>query len=513
MKKYFSIVAISVLLISAVSAQTEYDALKLTQTDIIGTARYTSMGGAFGALGGDASALKDNPAGLGVFRSSELAFTLNGTYNNSTTNLNSSITKENDLNLNFNHISYVLSMPTQSTGIGLLSSNFSFTYNKVRDFNRTISLNGSNLGHSLTDFIAQFTYDANLIEEDLQFSDNFDPYTDVNAIGTFAPWLSVLGYQGYLINPGVDVNNYTTWSSGFGGKINLYNNLFERGSINEYGFGWGGNFSNKVFLGANLNISSIDYNLEAIVNENFSDGGNYRLVSFLSQSGIGVNFKMGAIALLTNSLRVGAALHTPTFYTISEANDFSLQSSESTKKEIPSVSASQTYSLSSAFQAQGSLAYVFGKKGLISAEYNYANYPGMKFSDTDGNSANYRLENSGMSEVLRGGHLIKLGGEYKINNRVALRAGYAFATGATNPKYDDGKKLQFYTTHTNTEYFDHLNTQYYSLGVGYREASWFVDVAYALKVRNENFYSNQGAPGASSTSNSNNLVCTLGFKF
>lgn len=58
-------------------AQTEYDALKLTQTELSGSARYMAMGGAFGALGGDATALKDNPAGLGVYRSSEIALSLN----------------------------------------------------------------------------------------------------------------------------------------------------------------------------------------------------------------------------------------------------------------------------------------------------------------------------------------------------------------------------------------------------------------------------------------------------
>ncbi len=34
------------------------------------------MGGAFGALGGDLSTLSQNPAGIGVYRSNELGFTL-----------------------------------------------------------------------------------------------------------------------------------------------------------------------------------------------------------------------------------------------------------------------------------------------------------------------------------------------------------------------------------------------------------------------------------------------------
>ena len=37
-----------------------------------GTARFMSMGGAFTALGGDISTLSQNPAGIGVFRTSEM---------------------------------------------------------------------------------------------------------------------------------------------------------------------------------------------------------------------------------------------------------------------------------------------------------------------------------------------------------------------------------------------------------------------------------------------------------
>ena len=76
MKKKILTIAI-ILNCSFIMAQTEFDALKVVQSDINGTARYMSMAGAFGALGGDASAIKDNPAGFGIYRSSEMTGTLN----------------------------------------------------------------------------------------------------------------------------------------------------------------------------------------------------------------------------------------------------------------------------------------------------------------------------------------------------------------------------------------------------------------------------------------------------
>lgn len=57
-------------------AQSAIDAYRFSQPDLRGTARFMGMGGAFGALGGDLSTLSQNPAGIGVYRSNELGFTL-----------------------------------------------------------------------------------------------------------------------------------------------------------------------------------------------------------------------------------------------------------------------------------------------------------------------------------------------------------------------------------------------------------------------------------------------------
>src|SRR4030043_2091586 len=56
-------------------AQDEYDALRYSQYFFGGTTRVASMAGAFGALGGDFGSLSINPAGLGVFRTTEFTLT------------------------------------------------------------------------------------------------------------------------------------------------------------------------------------------------------------------------------------------------------------------------------------------------------------------------------------------------------------------------------------------------------------------------------------------------------
>ena len=88
MKKTAIILGISVLSGFSLLAQDAFDAVKMSSYDIKGSARYMSMGGAFVSLGGDASAIQDNPAALGVYRSSEIALSLNYDYTRSNSQWN-----------------------------------------------------------------------------------------------------------------------------------------------------------------------------------------------------------------------------------------------------------------------------------------------------------------------------------------------------------------------------------------------------------------------------------------
>ena len=58
------------------AAQNLNDINQLLNTSLSGTARYNAMAGAFGALGGDITAISYNPAGSSVFLHSEFGGTL-----------------------------------------------------------------------------------------------------------------------------------------------------------------------------------------------------------------------------------------------------------------------------------------------------------------------------------------------------------------------------------------------------------------------------------------------------
>ena len=71
MKKYILLSGIAIFITLFAGAQDLMDALRYSNIAVSGTARAGAMGNAFGALGGDFTSASINPAGLGLYRSSE----------------------------------------------------------------------------------------------------------------------------------------------------------------------------------------------------------------------------------------------------------------------------------------------------------------------------------------------------------------------------------------------------------------------------------------------------------
>jgi len=178
---------------------------------------------------------------------------------------------------------------------------------------------------------------------------------------------------------------------------------------------------------------------------------------------------------------------------------------------------SSDYELQGPLRVDLSAAYIIGTKGLISAEYDYENNTGIRLRDQNGDSQAFIDENQGMSQMLSDVSTIKIGGEYKLTNNFAIRAGYAYSSNATDP--NAAKLVRYNTTSSNTEYFKNNSTNYFTAGFGYREANWFIDCAYMNKTLDESFYpynSNNlsiAVNSAKVTSTTNNIVVSLGLKF
>jgi hypothetical protein len=507
-------------------AQTEFDALKYVQTDINGTARYMSMAGAFGALGGDPSAIKDNPAGLGIYRRSEITGSLNILMQNTTSNWqykDGSVYRDSygygDLyKLGANNFSLVLASPTwkndsESKSDGLLSSNWSFSYNRLKNFDRTVSLKSGLSTSSMTDYLSYFSEGFNPV--DLQYSSGQinDFFNQSNMAN-----LSAYAYQGYLIDsvgPGI-------WQSSISNLVTPSYKLTEKGHLDEYSIGWAGNFSNKFYFGATLNYQVLNYTSIGKYSENFGSEGFINLSDTVFTKGNGVNLNIGAILRPTDFLRFGLSVHTPTLFAITD-NYYSTfaydRRNKTTNQEISNGTIvgpgkAKYFQLQSPLQINASAAYIIGTKGLVSVEYVYNNYTGSRLlSDNE----DFSDVNDGMKQTLNNVRTIKIGGEYKLTDNFSLRAGIANTNNGTLA--DAEKFLQLNTKRVDTEYFLQNNTDYITLGFGYREAGWFIDFAYMNKAIDETFYPYRTSmltikanPASVITSN-NNAVITLGFKF
>ena len=480
-------------------AQGEMDAYKMSQTDLNGTARYLGMSGAFGALGGDISSMSTNPAGLGIYRSSEVVTTVSLSSIKASTDWNGSKVDKNKTRFNFDNIAYVGYFPTGNDE-GIVGWNIGISYNRVKSFNRSYRMNGSQ-PFSVADYIADLAFGYS--EKDLTYSKNtgYDPYNPNSGM----PWLPVLGYNANIIDPAGD----GVYRSAFGGvqesgewapyspqNVDLIVN--EKGSIGQYNIAFATNISDRFFLGATVAITDMDYNLTTKYQEDFTQKDLLWLDNGLSTDGTGYAFNIGAIVRPVDFLRVGVAYNSPTWYKLTDYFHGSAQAVindvEMNVQNTPDYQAGD-YHFRTPDRWIFSVAGV-GKNFLISADYELTNYKRMNLSDLDGfdlSATNDIKKDFGMSGTL------KVGAEYKVTPQFSVRAGALWKTSPMKDHLKDGipplnEKGEFYTqavgvAGTIPNYTVDKGTNSYSIGLGYRfTPNFYMDLACVYRVYKEDAY-------------------------
>ena len=140
--------------------------------------------------------------------------------------------------------------------------------------------------------------------------------------------------------------------------------------------------------------------------------------------------------------------------------------------------------------------------------------------DLENDTRNFNYENDSINALFTTQNIIKIGGEYKLTDKFALRAGYAISNPSVLSRM--GKEFSSFSIRTDVDYFvPNGNTQYYTAGIGYRETNWYFDIAFLNKRYSQKFYpynyskldaTRAGEPGKVTTLNYN-FVATLGFRF
>lgn len=538
MKKFFSIAFAAIPLL--MSAQAASDAYTISQPDLRGTARFMSMAGAFGALGGDLSVLNQNPGGIGVYRSSDAGITLN--FDNQSISAKDGVSSNsvNQFKFTCNNAGYIGAYKLDSEIVPNI--NWGFSYSRPVSYNRHYAGRINSLTSSLSNYVAGVTNNSGYTSSDMSYQtndageDTYNPYTQSNA-----PWLSILSYNTYLTNPTQNGSNFKgllgSGTTGFGEFETI-----EQGGVDEFNMDFGGNLSNMLYWGLGFGITDMDYKKYTYYGEGLTDAyianatgqlvngtASYGLENWLKTTGTGWNFKMGVIFKPVNEFRIGLAFHTPTYWSLKDEigtqvnysfvnNDFKNEGNGWANDGYTSES---WYHVRTPWKFIASAATVISSKAILSFDYEYDAYNDMKvLSDND---EEYTDVTNNIQQYYKATNTFRIGGEYRVTPQFSLRAGYSYQS---SPVKDEAynNRVNIVTAGTTPAYTFDKSIQYYTAGLGYHYQTFYTDLAYVHKYRKGEYHAFspeidgngnvvEATPTSSLKDNNNQIIWTIGVRF
>ena len=428
----------------------------------LGTARYSAMAGSMGALGGDASVLNTNPAGLGVFITDDISASLAINSTKSTASLAGKSTSQNISKANLGNANGVLSFQTKE------NSAWKFV----------------NVG---------INYVTQNVSDKLQSPGNAN----------------------------IIVGQGSTNPSAFEGH--LYETIGHRSKLN---LGIGGNYDNKIYIGAAVNFSSV--NIEQYDEVKVSSLNTGRAKYFSRQNtpyiedADGFSLSLGVIGKLSNAVRLGASIESPTWYSVDrEYNYYKLNGSI---LSINGYTESRTFRTPTKLTLSG--AFIPNKHFAFNVDYRVD----LGKPNFGGGAADVQLNNF-YESAYKAQHEVRIGGEYRIKS-FRIRGGYAFTT---SPFKDHTEKMFDNNANVvNGKLSNYIvgKTQVISGGIGYDFKLFYIDASYQHRTHEHSnpFFAgsyfnrdwdgslgNNSASTASIVSNTKNqkghLILTLGWKF
>lgn len=504
--KRINIFATLTMLASVVSAQTQYDAARITGTELNGTARFVGMGGAMGALGADISVIGTNPAGIALFRSHNVSTSFGFNKNMTSSTFNGTKVNDSRTKASFDQIGFVYSNKIgNKTNLRYL--NFGFNYHKAANFNRQFTskgaLNGSSLSWQMTDMMngagygSQESYDEAL--------DSSNPYTSEYFYGT--PFLGLMGARTGLVTDNIDEIGF--YMKGWDGDMGEYYSR-EEGGINQYDFNMSFNVQDRYYFGITLGVYDVNYNRyssysETLLDDNGADNGNFTLNNWFSTKGTGYDLKFGFIArpFEYSPFRFGFAIHTPIWYALTDRYTSTLDTDVLAMPQPYTENLSEylnpdyvwDYRMRTPWKFNVNMGTTFSGVLAVGAEYEYSDYSYINYKDYDG----YDLSSSNVAtdKYLKGVHTLKLGMEAMLTPSFSFRAGYNYVTSAfkdgsvryvPNVETMNDKYIWFDETRTDPEYHNIKARNTLTLGLGYRGRIVYADIAYKYDFYKSDFY-------------------------
>ncbi|MCD8301872.1 MAG: hypothetical protein LUC44_02500 [Prevotellaceae bacterium] len=497
---------------SLAQAQDTYLNDRLTATDDLnGSARYVGMGGALGALGADLSVISSNPAGIGLYRKSDVGMSFgvivpngNGWDKNDPTTYGEKLT-----HASFDQFGMVFSVRCESK---LRYANFAVNYQKKANYNMGFFADNGDLGG-----LSQMDQLAEL------------------ATAGFATSNNLAGLAAMPVDKDPSMDNYYLTQNEDGNYQNdypSYSNNYTRhqtGSLQAYDFNASFNIEDRVYLGATFGVDNVSYRAWSEYAEYGSDDAlNSSLYNDVQVDGYGLNAKFGIIVrpVEDNPFRFGVALETPTWYRLKNSTIFNLDQSDRLESYLE-------YTVRTPWKGRFSLGSTVSNCFAWGVEYEYANYaktamgyPKYDYGDPYGsalaNDQDFYM-NQHTKNTLKGQHTIKAGVEYKPIDGLAIRLGYNYITSrykddATFDQYSIDSYAMDYST--STDYMILGDANIVTVGLGYTFKKFYVDLAYKFRSQSGDFYAfdtsgmeGQAIAPVNVNLNKNQVVLGFGFKF
>jgi hypothetical protein len=476
------------------SAQTAGDVLKYSFLQPSGTARYVGAGSSMGALGADFGTLSSNPAGLALFRSSELTVTpsLRFAHTNASLPDNPEVGEDRTA-FGFDNVGIVFN--TTPKGGRWKTFNVGIGLNRMNNYNQAIYYEGDASGTIMNGFFAETSSVFN----------NGGTDEDLNPFGAQLAWdANAIYYQD---------NDLTYDFAGFENAVVDHTQFVTiYGSMNEMVLSFAGNFDEKLMAGATIGVPFVNYRLESEYVESDPGGdvdgnvpyfGQLVFTDYLRTEGIGINFKMGFIYKINQAARLGMAFHTPTSlgltdnYSNTFAYDYGDGGGSYTGETLYSPDGIFDYKLRTPWRFIASGGFIIKKYGFISADVEWLDYGGNRYNFTSNVSSNEnealeREVNNEIQRTYRTAMNVRVGGELALD-QFRFRAG-------VNMNGDPEEDASGFTTG-------------FSVGAGIHAGSFFIDMAYRRITSEGGVTASIGAPTALTENAMNDVSLTLGFKF
>lgn len=458
MRTFFLLIFISISL----NSQNLNDVVNWSLENESGNSRYISMSGAFGALGGNLSAISSNPASGAVFELSRIgaSIVVNDNSIKSEYKGSNNILKSSDSNYQTGLV-YVF----KNYGDGNFNKfSIGFNFQSQNNFNEEIKISGRT-NNSIDNFFLNNSNGVSLIDISVKSNESVSGVYKWlgDNLGYYAQQ-AFLGYQSYMINYDSDSNSFYSLAK-YENGLDSENYLFSSGNNNIASLNISWQFKSNFYWGINFNFHEVFVEKELRHFENnFDTDSAIKSIDFrnyLTTNGSGISFQ-GGLIYKTGPIRFGLSYTSPTYFSFEdELEQYIKTSSVVTNGALyedtvdPRITNIYEYNFKSPSKLMFSGASIINNMILFSFDIISKNYSKASFKhEYNGvyDDLNNKIENDLASNID-----YKVGTEIKLN-KLSIRAGFK---SINNPYKNDNKNF--------------INSQ--SIGLGYNFEASTIDLA------------------------------------